>query len=106
MLYELAGINKTLTVNDTGIHIENGPYKEDRYIPFRSVLSVAVKKPGIGLAFGYIYFQTAGATDDPIGGGNPDKNAFVVTFKKQEQYDMALQIKNDMERVLSGGGTV
>lgn len=102
MRYELTGPNKALTVDDSGIHIKSDPFKEERFIPFRSVLSVSVRKPAMAMV-GYIFFQTAGASD-PLGGGDPDKIGSAVSFKKQEQYDIALQIMGELEKILSGGG--
>lgn len=93
MRYELKGTNPVV-VDDKGVHITDIAYKEEIFIPFSKIVAVSVKKPG-ALTLGHIFFQTASDS------GNPLKSRNKTQFKKKELYDIACEIKAEVEKVIS-----
>ena len=103
MKYEMEGIGAKLLVDDTGVRLTNTAYKEERYIPFGSVLAVAVRQPSLGV-FGYIFFLTAGAYDPLMNQTFAKPVPGLLQFKGDELYQTALEVKAAVEPIIQRAG--
>lgn len=91
MHYEIGQV-RTAVIDDKGIHItEKG---QSRFVPLDRIVSISVKKPGV-LTAGYIFFQTASDSPNPLSSRN------AVPFKGKDNYALALEIKAQLEKAFS-----
>lgn len=94
---KLENLGKEVVVGDSSLTLRQKLTKSCKTIPFSSIVSVQVKKPG--LIAGYIYFQTVGGLDNKIKTPNEiskDENSLIINGKGK--YEVALKIKERIEK--------
>ena len=83
-------------VTDSAVKIQIKIRKINKVIPFANIISVKVKKPGLGA--GFINFQTVGGIDNQRRASNEilkDENTWIIT--KKSEYEIALKIQQRIE---------
>jgi hypothetical protein len=109
MNYSIRGRASDVTVDDTGVHIyfKFSKRGNSKIIPFEQIVSIRTMKPGALGKGGYIYFQTVGSKNSGAYMSAltvaSDENS--IFFGKMEDYDTAIKIKEEIEKLLSGSAT-